>query len=85
MPAHYNIWQWGPNDPILQEVSCDIDNMYTVIYVIRYTLASPRHGRGIKFFVHTVDMGFIRPRANTFVRCTKHFTVRQRSYLAING
>ena len=49
MPAHYNVWHWGPNDPILQELSCGIVKTYTGIYVVRSTLVNLPHGRGTNF------------------------------------
>ena len=89
MPPHYNVWQWGPNDPILQEVSCNIVDMYTEIYMVRSTLVNHPRGRGTKFFGPIVNMEVTTKRrhhtVNIFVLYTRQFMVHQMYYLVSSG
>ena len=78
-------WHWGPNDPILQDLSCDIANMYTGIHVFRSPLVSLPRGRGTKFSGPIASMGSTAQRVNIFVHCTKPFIGLQIYYLVSIG
>ena len=74
MPVLFDIWRFGPNDPILQLVSFDYVKVHIGLHATRCLLATLRRGREGKFLCPSENLAItaavarIRPYFNTWGR-----------------